>query len=252
MKFYNGCWLLREGYASFSPVHIYDVKEEKDSVTLVAPTSRIREKGDTLGGINLTVKVTAPFPEVIRVQVLHHRGVKPDVTQFELNLPEEQSFFHMEETDEEIIVSNGHLSLRINKENWSMIYERDGKLLTKSDARGLAYIKTDWKGFAYDKQTDDAYMYQQLGLSVDELIYGLGEHFTPFVKNGQSISIWNEDGGTSTEQAYKNIPFYLSDRGYGVFVNHPERVEFEVATEHVAKVGFSVKGECLDYFLING
>ena len=80
----------------------------------------------------------------------------------------------------------------------------------------------------------------------------MGERFTPLVKNGQSVPIWNEDGGTSTEQSYKNIPFYLSNRGYGVFVNHPERVEFEVATEQVSKVGFSVEGESLDYFFFNG
>ena len=82
---------------------------------------------------------------------------------------------------------------------------------------------------------DSAYMCKQLGLSVGELIYGLGERFTAFVKNGQSVSVWNEDGGTSTEQSYKNIPFYLSNRGYGVFVNHPEKVEFEIGTEQVAK-----------------
>ena len=66
------------------------------------------------------------------------------------------------------------------------------------------------------------------------------------------MDIWNEDGGTSTEQSYKNIPFYLSNKGYGVFVNHPEKVSFEVATAMVTKVEFSVPGESLDYFLING
>ena len=85
-----------------------------------------------------------------------------------------------------------------------------------------------------------------------ELIYGLGERFGPFVKNGQSVDIWNEDGGTSTEQSYKNIPFYLSNRGYGVFVNHPEKVSFEVGSEMVSRVGFSVPGEHLDYFFISG
>ena len=113
-------------------------------------------------------------------------------------------------------------------------------------------MKTDWKGFAYDKGPEDAYMREQLSLSVGELIYGLGERFSAFVKNGQSVDIWNEDGGTSTEQSYKNIPFYISNKGYGVFVNHPERVSFEVATEMVTKVEFSVPGENLDYFLING
>ena len=252
MKFHNGCWLLKEGYECFSPAHVYEVREEKNQVTLCAPTARIVGKGDTLGGVNLTVKVTAPMPEVIRVQTFHHRGVKPDVTKFELSLPAESDCFHMEETEDEIMVSSGHLSLVIDKEHWSMRYERDGKLLTKSGAKDLAYLKTDWKGAAYDHGSQGAYMRQQLGLSVDELIYGLGERFTPFVKNGQSVSIWNEDGGTSTEQSYKNIPFYLSNRGYGVFVNHPEKVEFEAATEQVAKVGFSVKGESLDYFLIDG
>ena len=69
-------------------------------------------------------------------------------------------------------------------------------------------------------------MRQELDLSVNEHVYGLGERFGAFVKNGQSIDIWNEDGGTSTDQSYKNIPFYLTDKGYGVFVNHPEKVSF--------------------------
>ena len=89
-------------------------------------------------------------------------------------------------------------------------------------------------------------------LGVGELIYGLGERFAAFTRNGQSIDIWNEDGGTSTDQSYKNIPFYISNKGYGVFVNHTEKVSFEVATEAVTKVEFSVPGESLDYFFFNG
>ena len=80
----------------------------------------------------------------------------------------------------------------------------------------------------------------------------LGERFTHFVKNGQVVDIYNEDGGTGSEQAYKNIPFYLTNRGYGVFVNHPERVSYEVASERVSKVQFSVEGEYLEYYIING
>ena len=251
MKFHNGCWLFKEGYECFSPQQVYEVRKGQNEVVLCAPTSRINHKGDTLGGINLTIRITAPMPEVIRVQTWHHMGVVDRDPKFELNLPENPEFDCTDKKDE-LIVKSGHLSLIIHKDNWSMEYRRDDELLTKSGWRDLGYIKTDWKGFAYDKGTDDAYMMQQLGLSVDELVYGLGERFTPFVKNGQSVEIWNEDGGTSTEQSYKNIPFYLTNKGYGVFVNHPDKVDFEVATEQVTKVGFSVKGEKLDYFLING
>lgn len=250
MKFHNGCWLLKEGYGAFSPQQVYDVRKKEDEVVLVAPTMRIVHKGATIGGVNLTVRITAPAPEVIRVQTYHHKGVQKKTPEFELNLPESQNLA-VEEDEKAITVKSGALSLIIDKDNWSMRYERDGKLLTKSGFRDLCYVKTDWKGPAYDRG-GDAWMCQQLGLSVDELIYGLGERFSPFVKNGQSVYIWNEDGGTNTEQSYKNIPFYLSSRGYGVFVNHPERVEFEVGTEQVTKVAFAVEGEELDYFLFAG
>ena len=252
MKFHNGCWLFKEGFECFSPQQVYEVRKNAKEVVLCAPTSRINHKGDTLGGINLTIKITAPMEGVIRVQTYHHLGVQDRAPKFELTFPENVPDLDVEETETLLTVKSGHMSLIINKDNWSMRYERDGKLLTKSEWRDLAYLKSDWRGYAYDRGDDDAYMCQQLGLSVGELVYGLGERFTPFVKNGQSVEIWNEDGGTSTEQSYKNIPFYVSNRGYGVFVNHPEKVEFEIATEQVSKAAFSVKGESLDYFLIDG
>ena len=133
----------------------------------------------------------------------------------------------VDENDERIIITSGSLSLEIGKSNWYMKYTRNGKLITESKGRDLALMKTDWKGLAYDKGDNaDTYIRQQLSIGVGELIYGLGERFTPFIKNGQSIDIWNEDGGTSTEQSYKNITFYISNKGYGVFVNHPEKVSF--------------------------
>lgn len=251
MKFSNGCWLQKEGTECFAPVQAYFVKMEEGAVTICAPTSRINHKGDTLGGVNLTVRITTPMDEVIRVQTSHHLGVMKKAPEFELNLEEHRPIQAVED-EEKITVTSGSLSLVITKDNWSMTYYRDGKKLTGSSGRDLAYMKTDWKGLAYDKNGDDAYMRQQLNLGVGELVYGTGERFTPFVKNGQSIDIWNQDGGTSTDQSYKNIPFYLTNKGYGVFVNHPGKVSFEVASEMVTKVGFSVPGQTLDYFLFNG
>ncbi|MDE7313398.1 MAG: alpha-xylosidase [Eubacterium sp.] len=251
MLFGNGCWLQKEGCGCFAPQEVYFVKKTEGKVTICAPTAKIRERGDTLGGINLTVEITSPMPEVLRVRTSHHLGVKKSAPEFELKAAENQPLA-VEEDAEKIRIASGSLALVITKQTWSMAYERDGQELTSSTGRGLAYMKTDWKGFAYDKGPQDAYMRQQLGISVGELVYGMGERFTSFVKNGQSVDIWNEDGGTSTYQSYKNIPFYLTNKGYGVFVNHPEQVSFEVGTEQVSKVQFSVPGESLDYFLISG
>src|SRR6185312_11898102 len=69
---------------------------------------------------------------------------------------------------------------------------------------------------------------------------------------GQTVDIWNADAGTSSEQAYKNVPFYLTNAGYGVFVNHPGRVSFEIASEAVERAQFSVEGQSLEYFVIYG
>lgn len=252
MKFGNGCWLQKEGIECFAPQEAYFVNKNDHEVVICTPTHHIAHRGDTLGGINLTIRVTAPAEDVIRVQTSHYLGVEDHSPKFDLNLDENRAM-DVEETEDEIVVRSGNLSLRINKKNWSMSYERDGKVLTASSGRDLAYMRTQWTGFAYDMDPEGkAYMRQQLGIDVNEHVYGLGERFGALVRNGQSVDIWNEDGGTSTDQSYKNIPFYLTDKGYGVFVNSSDKVSFEVGTEQVTKVEFSVKGESLDYFVING
>ena len=251
MKFSNGCWLQQEGCECFAPQQAYFTKVEKDRVTICAPTNRINHRGDTLGGINLTLVITSPMEEVIRLQTYHHLGAVVNEPAFEIEANPVP--LKVDENDERIIVTSGSLSLEIGKNNWYMKYTRNGKLITESKGRDLALMKTDWKGLAYDKgDYADTYIRQQLSIGVGELIYGLGERFTPFIKNGQSVDIWNADGGTSTEQSYKNIPFYVSNKGYGVFVNHPEKVSFEIGTEMVTRSEFSVEGCYLDYFLING
>ena len=127
MKYHNGCWLLKEGFAAFSPKHVYEVRKGESELVLCAPTARIEKKGDTLGGINLTVRVTAPMPEVIRVQAYHHKGGLKKEPEFALNLPEPGKL-HVEEEAGSIRVRSGRLGLVIDTENWSMAYERDGKL----------------------------------------------------------------------------------------------------------------------------
>ena len=122
-------------------------------------------------------------------------------------------------------------------------YEGD-TFLTESSFRNLAYMQ--------NTETGKNYMLDQLLLDVDEYVYGLGERFTPFVKNGQIVEMWNEDGGTASEIAYKNIPFYVTNKGYGVLVDNEGDVAYEIASEKVERMQFSVEGERLDYYVISG
>lgn len=252
MRFSNGCWIHKEGTEVFSPAEVYFAKKEDKLLTLCAPTHKINHRGDTLGGPNLTIRISSPAPEILRIRTNHYMGVRKKTPEFDIEIDDDRSL-QIEELDHLLKITSGSLHLEINKENWKMTYYRENEKLTDSGWRDLAYVKTDWRGLAYDDGgIKDTYMRERLSLSVGELIYGLGERSTPFVKNGQTVDIWNEDGGTSTDQSYKNIPFYVSNRGYGVFVNHPEQVSFEVSSEMVKKVQFSVSGEELDYYIING
>jgi len=147
-------------------------------------------------------------------------------------------------------LTSGRLSARVSRTGWGLDFVSDeGRVVTRSGSRnmGLAKLAENVEGDA-----PGPYMLTQLGLGVGECVYGLGERFTAFAENGQVVEMWNKDGGTGSDQAYKNVPFYLTNRGYGVFVNHPENVSFEVAPEKVSRVQFSVPGRALDYFVIYG
>ncbi|MEC0496724.1 alpha-xylosidase [Bacillus glycinifermentans] len=241
MKFSDGYWLTRDGFMINTPKEAYDHRIDGRSLTVYGPVKDIRKRGDTLDTGMLTVKFSSPLEDVIRVQVFHYKGRTRKKPDFELCTTDMKPL--ITEDAGTLTLQSGSLSVKVDKSSWGYRFSREAEKLTGSAPNSLAYISAD------DGRT---YMREQLDIAVGETIYGLGERFTAFVKNGQSVDIWNRDGGTSTEQAYKNVPFYLSNKGYGVFVNHPELVSYEIGSEVVSKAQFSVEGEELDYFIIGG
>ncbi len=242
MKFTDGFWLKKKGVSIYSPAEVRDFVTNEKSIILYAPVTRISNRGQTLQGPMLTIEISSPCSDIIRVVSRHFIKKIIKQPEFELNY---SKGFVPEIFDEEgqLVLKSGKTSVRVNKKDFSISFYYEDRLLTRSGTGQMGYITTENSG---------VYMREQLDLSIGECVYGLGERFAAFVKNGQSIDIWNEDGGTSSEQSYKNIPFYITNRGYGVFVNHPEKVSFEVASEAVSRTQFSVPGEKLDYFVIGG
>ena len=87
----------------------------------------------------------------------------------------------------------------------------------------------------------------------DEHFWGLGERFTGFNKRGQLVSCWNHDAlGTQSSQSYKNIPFILSSRGYGCFIDSTTNVHFDCCHSSQAFWSVIVPDEELDYYLVFG
>jgi alpha-D-xyloside xylohydrolase len=247
MKFTDGYWHMRPGVTPHYPVHVHDVALEPDALIVYGPTKRLSHRGDTLNLPLLTVRFSSPMPNVIRVQLYHHKGTRPRKPEFEL-ATDVTTAVEIHNDASAATLTSGRLTAHVDKgDDWRIEFKDGDRVITSSGWRAMGFVDTD--GAAYPHKR---YIHEQLALGVGECVYGLGERFTPFVRNGQVVDLWNEDGGTSSEQAYKNIPFYLTNRGYGVFVNHPELVSFEVASEKVERVQFSVPGEYLDYFLIYG
>ncbi len=263
MKFSDGYWLTQPGYdiKYASQAYAYEIGEKE--LFILATPSHIWNRGQTLGGPNLEITFSSPREDVIRVSAVHFKGIPDRAPHFELYTSPVTP--RITETDEELVFASGKTRAVISKNDWTVRYYYGERLLTESGKRSLSYIVEDrskaerrralyiddgfWAPPADERNT---YLREQLTLGVGESVYGFGERFTPFVKNGQTVETWNSDGGTSSAQSYKSIPFYVSTNGYGLFVNSADNVSFEVASDTVSKVSFTVPGERLDYMIFGG
>lgn len=243
MKFKRGHWLVKPFVRPLYAAECFRIRREGDEVELLLPGQRVNGRQDTMGPA-LTVRLSAPLDGVVQVAITHHAGAAPKKPDF--GLCGQHPAVEIEEDDDALYYRSGLMEAKVSKKKgaWGIEYRYGGRYLTSTGFRGMAHFT--------DEKTGNGYVQEALELSVGECVYGLGERFTPFVKNGQVVEIWNEDGGANSELAYKNVPFYLTSRGYGVFVNEPGDVAFEVGSENVGRVQFSLPGERLTYCVIGG
>ena len=244
MKFTNGYWLDPEGMTVLRAKQIRSVTADPQgsSVTVRAPAKWITTRGDTLNAPEFTITYTAVADGVIKVSIERLRSLAVRRPLPPINI--DPSYRGAVTADEASVrLSAGELSVVVPRlGGWEVHFEARGRAVTASEERAVAHASTD-RG---------RWTIEQLSMTPGERIYGLGERFGAFTKNGQSIDIWNEDGGTCSEQAYKNVSFYLSSRGYGVYVLDSSDVSFEIASEMTTRAQFSVPGDRLEYLLIDG
>ncbi len=253
MRFTNGYWMTKQEYIMNCATQCVRVTRGADSMQVLAACRPIRGRGDILNSGNLTVTFSAPRENVIRVQVTHFAGVALKEPRFEIN--EEPVQPVMAEDGAYASFTSGSLTARVHKGEggWQVDYVADGRVLTSSSGfRGMCHALKKEEGPCSLYPHGQGYMMDSLMLDVGECVYGLGERFGAYVKNGQTVDMWNADGGTASELAYKNVPFYMTNRGYGILVEDTSDVSFEVASEKVERVQFSVEGETLVYDVIYG
>ncbi|MBW7984263.1 alpha-xylosidase [Enterobacillus tribolii] len=244
MKISDGNWLIREGLTLLHPLCYFSSEQRNGEVLIYATPRDASSRAGQLDTPLFTLRLFSPQEGVIGVRLTHFAGQVERGPHYPL-MPDAGYCARAEEDENHVYLRSGNLSVRVAKTGeWALDFLRDGERITGSGLKSAGYVQ--------DGNDGKTYLYDRLDLGVGETVYGLGERFTAFVKNGQTVDSWNRDGGTSTEQAYKTIPFYLTNRGYGVLVNHPECVSFEVGAEKVSKVQFSVEGEYLEYLVFDG
>ena len=84
MKFTAGYWQMRPGVTPHYPVHVHEVEVEPDALMIYGPTTRLTHRGDTLNLPLLTVRLSSPMENVIRVHLYHHKSTRPRKPEFEL------------------------------------------------------------------------------------------------------------------------------------------------------------------------
>jgi alpha-glucosidase (family GH31 glycosyl hydrolase) len=157
----------------------------------------------------ITLEITSPRANLLEVKLYPHKNSGPQPEAFELYA--EPQALEFEETSSAYIARAGKMAAILRKGKFELSFIYDGRTLTRSGFPGL------------------------LDIEADEYIYGLGEHFTPFVRNGQSL----EGHG-----------FYVSNKGYGVLAGHHGRTG--IGSEVPSKIQFTAAGETLNYFVIGG
>jgi alpha-D-xyloside xylohydrolase len=241
MRFGDGAWRMLDGVTPTPLARADGADVGPDAALFNVSSRREQERSATLQGHTFTVRVTSPLDNVFRVVMSHHEGRRKRGPKLAVEAaPRELA---STETDSGWVLRSGSLELCIDRDPFALSFrDSRGEVITQSPSQAASLMDT----------AGGRFIREQLTLGVGENIYGLGERFQPLVRNGQSIDMWNADAGTCSDQAYKNVPFFLSSKGYGVLVDTPARVSFEVGTERVMRTQFSVPGEELSYFFIFG
>jgi len=207
MKFRDGYWGLKKGVFLRNPVELRDASIGKSILTLYSATGRVEHRGATLNSPLLTTEISSPFKDVIRIRTSHFKGISEKGPSFILD----------EGKSEDVIIgddggvasfASGALKVSLDRQapSWELCFTRNGKFLTRAMGRQGGHMTVETPHYqGYAPEEGETFMCEYLGLSVGETVYGLGERFTHFVKNGQSVDIWNADGGTASEQTLSLI-----------------------------------------------
>jgi alpha-D-xyloside xylohydrolase len=162
----------------------------------------------------------------------------------------------VEETEKGMVVRGARLRLEVDKNPWAVrLLDENGFDVFRenpSDIDGLGRPFVLPLGYA-QTEAGITLVSESFHLRPDEHLFGLGEKFTPLDKVGQKIISWTQDAfGSTSERSHKNIPFFISTRGYGLLLDTGARVTWELGTVSCQSGTIIAETTALDAYIIAG
>jgi len=158
--------------------------------------------------------------------------------------------------NDSVLINTGVLQMIFQKDPWKyMINDIRGEIILEENVRDLDAhgnyrsppIGLISKDGEFCKANETYFLFP------GENFYGFGEKFTRLNKLGQRIRCWNVNAfGAGTEESYKNIPFFMSTKGYGIFVNSTHNITFDMGSKSLTSYTILVDEPKLDLFIIYG
>jgi alpha-D-xyloside xylohydrolase len=153
--------------------------------------------------------------------------------------------------------TSAHGSVTVTEKPWHVeLRDARGRLLTRTQHQSdLANTLVPALPFAYVRRSSDfsRSVAAVFSLSAGEKLFGTGESFTRLDKRGQRVVLWaNDANGAENERMYKPIPFFLSSRGYGMFVHTSAPATFDMGATYHGSNALLLGDDELDLFVFLG
>jgi alpha-D-xyloside xylohydrolase len=220
-------------------------------------TDGIRLRAVTGDGQELTADVRIAGEGVIRVRLAPDETTRSrSAAAIQPVRPGRYEHVRVEVGPDRVVLDGGAARAELDLDPWRLrVLDADGTPLVEQST-GEMDISDRQRVLPFGRSTVDgvpAAYHETFDAPADEHFFGLGEKFTGFDKRGQRVVMWNYDAfSAESERAYKNVPFYVSSRGYGVLVDSGVATEFDLCHSTHACVQITVPDDLLDYYLIAG
>ncbi len=206
----------------------------------------------------LPFSVTFVSPRAVRLRFSTRARLPPDAPSLMLAgpVPADDSWKVSEQTAEAVAYASAAGRVRIVRDPFHVeFYDAAGRLLTRTQNAGdpatfFAPVPFSFVRRARDLGRSLAASFQ---LAYDEKIFGCGESFTRLDKRGQRVIAYARDAmGAENEWMYKPVPFFLSSRGYAMFVHTSAPVTFDFGRTYGEHNVVYTQDEDLDLFVFLG